>query len=31
MANFNITTVLGYSAKKEYIGSLNFRNIITLS
>lgn len=31
MANFNITTVLGYSAKKEYIGSLNFRNIITLT
>jgi hypothetical protein len=31
MARFNITTVLGYSAKKEYIGSLNFRNIITLT
>jgi hypothetical protein len=31
MAKFNITTVLGYTAKKEYVGSLNYRNVITLT
>jgi len=31
MAKFNITTVLGYSVKKEFIGSLNYRNLISLT
>lgn len=31
MAKFNITTVLGYSVKKEFIGSLNYRNVISLT
>ena len=30
MSNFNITTILGYSLKKEYVGTMNYRNIITI-
>lgn len=30
MANFNCTTLLGYNLRKEYIGSMNYRNVITL-
>lgn len=30
MPNFNITTILGYSLKKEYVGTINYRNIITI-
>jgi hypothetical protein len=30
MANFNITTILGYSLKKEYVGTMNYRNVITI-
>lgn len=28
--NLNITTILGYSLKKEYIGTMNYRNVITI-
>lgn len=31
MANFNVTTLLGYSLKKEYVGTMNYRNVITLN
>jgi len=31
MAKFNVTTVLSYDVKKEFIGSLNYRNVITLT
>jgi hypothetical protein len=30
MPNFNITTILGYSLKKEYSGTMNYRNVITI-
>jgi hypothetical protein len=30
MPNFNITTILGYSLKKEYVGTMNYRNVITI-
>ena len=30
MPNFNITTILGYSLKKEYTGTMNYRNVITI-
>lgn len=30
MPNFNITTILGYSLKKEYVGTMNYRNVITM-
>lgn len=30
MPNINFTTILGYSLKKEYIGTTNYRNIITV-
>lgn len=31
MARFNVTTLLGYSLKKEYVGTMNYRNVITLT
>ena len=31
MANFNVTTLLGYSVKKEYTGIFNYRNVVTLT
>jgi len=30
MANFNITTILSYSLKKEYVGTMNYRNVVTI-
>ena len=30
MSNFNITTILGYSLRKEYVGTMNYRNVITI-
>ena len=30
MPNFNITTILSYSLKKEYIGTMNYRNVVTI-
>jgi len=30
MANFNCTTLLGYNLRKEYVGTMNYRNVITL-
>lgn len=30
MPNFNITTILGYSLKKDYVGTMNYRNVITI-
>jgi hypothetical protein len=30
MSNFNITTILSYSLKKEYIGTINYRNVVTI-
>ena len=30
MPNINFTTILGYSLKKEYVGTTNYRNIITV-
>jgi hypothetical protein len=30
MSNFNITTILSYSLKKEYIGTMNYRNVVTI-
>lgn len=30
MSNFNITTILSYSLKKEYVGTMNYRNVVTI-
>ena len=30
MPNFNITTILSYSLKKEYAGTMNYRNVVTI-
>lgn len=30
MSNFNITTILSYSLNKEYVGTMNYRNVVTI-